>query len=85
MKRRLEEFEEKYCDLVWFARRTEEDEKIENIGIQIEEIRSKYPKETQDLEDDDEGDWHHGFNSGMLAAVRHLKNPKKDFPSLCTY
>jgi hypothetical protein len=58
--------------------------KIENIGIQIEEIRSKYPKETQDIEDEEEGDWHHGFNSGMLAAVRHLKNPKKDFPSLCT-
>lgn len=84
MKRRLDELEDKYRNLVWLARKTEEDEKVEKIAIEIEKVRSKYPKEVHDLQDEETGDWHHGFNSGMLAAVRHLKNPKEDFPSLDT-
>jgi hypothetical protein len=31
--------------------------------------QAKYPDECAKL-DSDEGDWHHGFNSGMLAAIR---------------
>ena len=74
---------DKYCSLVWFAR-----SKPENIDIPgeaskeasyadagvregIERVLSEYPDEATALASDG-GDWHHGFNSGMLAGMRYV-------------
>ena len=59
----------KYEDLVWFDRKTSE-------GVQTQEryskIREKYPDYVEKLKTADEGDkqFCHGFNAGVLAAVR---------------
>ena len=59
----------KYEDLVWFDRKTSE-------GVQTQEryskIREKYPEYVEKLKTADEGDkqFCHGFNAGVLAAVR---------------
>ena len=84
MKRKLVELEAKYFSLVWLARKTEEDEERPEIKIKIDEVRTKYSKECANLADEEAGDWHHGFNSGMLAAVRAVLDPKADFPCLDT-
>jgi hypothetical protein len=84
MKRKLIELEAKYFSLVWLARKTEEDEERPEIEIEIDKVRTKYPKECADLANEEDGDWHHGFNSGMLAAVRAVLDPKADFPVLDT-
>lgn len=55
---------EKYRDLVWLARSNSQEPNI----VQIQNIiRSKYPREVEKLEGEN-GDWEHGFNSGMLAC-----------------
>ena len=59
----------KYEDLVWFDRKTSE-------GVQTQEryskIREKYPEYVEKLKTADDGDkqFCHGFNAGVLAAVR---------------
>lgn len=75
LKRALDkvlEFETKYERLVWYARKDSykllEEERYE-ILKSISDIKSLYQKETSDLSGDD-SNWHHGFNSGMLAACR---------------
>jgi hypothetical protein len=35
-----------------------------------EELIEKYPDETNKLLLGEKSDWHHGFNSGMLACLR---------------
>ena len=63
---------QKYCDLVWIARR--------NIDVVLAdpdhpsrpgvvEIMAKHYPELRELQGQD-GDWQHGFNSGLLAASR---------------
>lgn len=85
MKRRAEELEEKYFDLVSLARKTEEDERTnDKVKAFVEYVRTKYPQEAEDLADEEEGDWSHGFNSGVLAAARYILNPEDPFPSLDT-
>jgi hypothetical protein len=93
MKRRLEDLESKYVDLVHLARA---DPDGEDINGHLEAILEKYPAEAQALADPANGDWQHGFNSGVLAAVRLIevyrssKSPKvikqaeDDFPQLDT-
>jgi hypothetical protein len=72
----LKEFHDKYTDLVWYARRSPED----LVGLPVD-IRDKmlenltrvsrtWAEEVEELGDPDEGDWHHGFNSGAMAAFR---------------
>jgi hypothetical protein len=70
---KVEELEKKYFDLVWFARKIPADYKNERIVACIDEVKRTYPSETRDLANEYEGDWHHGFNSGMLAACRLLR------------
>ena len=59
----------KYEDLVWFDRKTSE-------GVQTQEryskIREKYPDYVEKLKtaDDSDKQFCHGFNAGVLAAVR---------------
>jgi hypothetical protein len=75
----LKEKKDKYFDLVWYARRNR-DEVSEYTNLETREaalkaldrIEEKYPKETDDVTDLETGDWHHGFNSGMLACLRYI-------------
>lgn len=66
---KLGELEKKYFDLVWMARKNPKDLKDPNIKRIFNETSAKYPGELKKLQGK-EGDWTHGFNSGMLAAVR---------------
>ena len=82
----INRLEKKYFDLVWYARkpRDENDEVTvvmmtrdhpttleiaEGATQQAAKVAKKYPEEVAELNSDD-GDWSHGFNSGMLAALR---------------
>ena len=82
----LDMLEDKYCDLVWYARKprdgvgkiweehnfykTLDKETIDSIRKAVKEISEQYPIETAGLNEG--GDWQHGFNSGMLAFTRLL-------------
>ena len=84
------ELEEKYCDLVWMARSqyvvTPEGVTPRNV---LDETIDKYPEEYKKLCGPD-SEWHHGFNSGMLACLRLLsggriyKSALEEFPFLDT-
>ena len=68
--------EEKYCDLVWMARRNPDDVLSDPTHPSYDPLRKmmmKYPKEADDLDSKD-GYWHHGFNSGVLAASRMFRH-----------
>ena len=72
------EQEMKYCDLVAYARKTSE--QIESIPILKEwakNVIDKYPNECYKLSTEN-GDWHHGFNSGCLAAFRYITTMMMD-------
>ena len=97
----VKDLEDKYFDLVWYARKPPktETEYWDNIPEdiiavcerEIKETEDKYPDEVARLRCPFQGDWEHGFNSGMLAAMRLLrpnivinKSKMKEFPSLDT-
>jgi hypothetical protein len=62
--------EKKYFDLVWFARKTDEDYNTIPLAKEaMDRIMDQYEEEVDNLSGID-GDWHHGFNSGCLAAFR---------------
>ena len=65
---------DKYESLVKYARVTPE-QISEHKLIQelVNKVQSEYTKEANELSSED-GDWHHGFNSGMLAACRYVLN-----------
>ena len=66
------EKEEKYFDLVWYARKSEEHyNTIPKVKENVDRIIEQYPEETQNLSSEG-GDWEHGFNSGMLAGMRYI-------------
>jgi hypothetical protein len=74
----LDELEQKYERLVWYARRDfrslpgvpqEIIDGAKNASAQVEEL---YPDEIDSLKDPRRGDWTHGFNSGMLASIRFV-------------
>ncbi len=94
LSNRLRELHEKYFDLVHYARR-DPDEANPAILPHLEVIRQAYPREVYNLANEDETDWHHGFNSGMLAAIRlvgaylskrkrEIAQAEEEFPSLDT-
>ena len=64
---RMDHFEEKYYDLVWYARK---DEAMRHgaVGNKMQQIENNYIDDMYNL--DTNPDWQHGFNSGCLAAVR---------------
>ena len=71
---RLTEFNSRYGDLIWYARSdaAKHDAKTNaSIAKSQQEMRQKYPKDCADL-DGEHSNWQHGFNSGLLAAVRWL-------------
>ena len=95
----LEQKHEKYYLLVWSSRCRVFSENRQSLPpgvaeIQIEKMRqifAMYPEEMNDLQSDD-GSWHHGFNSGMLAGMRYAIEvldgnanlAEEDFPDLGT-
>lgn len=90
---RLVEMEQKYFDLVWLARKRPEDALIPGVQESIDRVEKAWPKECEEL-GGDESDWHHGFNSGCLAAFRFamglmgsaddVQMAEDDFPFLDT-
>ena len=79
----LAEYEDKYFDLVWYARKqpVENKEYWDKVREDIREgafkcmkkVEAKYPKEVKALSEEtriSSPDWEHGFNSGCLAAFR---------------
>ena len=98
----LSDMYSKYFDLVWYARRPpltnrQYWDKKSIISSSkavkaVERIKELYPVETANLSDIYEGDYFHGFNSGMLAAIRYLETAEtdgievaeNDFPDLDT-
>jgi hypothetical protein len=77
--------QDKYFDLVWYARRnwaelTHPDRGYgrRHIDIRIRateqmlRIEMTYPQEIAKLTNTDNGDFEHGFNSGMLACLRYV-------------
>lgn len=78
------EFMSKYLDLVWFARANpdalveeEKFEMVKGVVASMQKIIDKYPKETAELIEDDTN-WQHGFNSGVLAYARFLSSYVED-------
>src|SRR6202007_677025 len=73
-------FMSKYFDLVWYARsdpqKLMEEERYEILKT-IKDMEEKYPKETGELIED-ETNWQHGFNSGILAYSRFLASYLED-------
>jgi hypothetical protein len=74
------QFMGKYFDLVWFARSDEKKllkgEHYEALE-KLKEITSKYEEEVEGLYSED-SNWHHGFNSGILAYSRFLSSYLED-------
>ena len=66
------EMHEKYDSLVSYAR-TAPEHIIEHESVRefMTKTKKNYPKEVKELSGKD-ADWHHGFNSGMLAALRYI-------------
>ena len=69
-KRYLEALLAKYNDLVWYARSSEKHEHIKGVKAEKMRIENEHTEECINLVDIDEDNWQHGFNSGMLAALR---------------
>lgn len=97
---------EKYFELVWFARKPnyedepefyegktkEKKEIIRKCMDAMKAVMHKYPEEVQELSSPEVGDWHHGFNSGCLAAFRYAievinayKETDEDGFEYCSY
>lgn len=98
----LQKLESKYDQLVWYARKPPADDHLYWNGVpdhfkegalnacsRIEEV---FPEEVSNLKDAERGGWQHGFNSGMLAALRFcltatqddLEKAREMFPCLDT-
>lgn len=90
---RLVEMEKKYFDLVWLARKRPEGALIPGVQESIDRVEKAWPEECAELSGDN-SDWHHGFNSGCLAAFRFamglmgsaddVQMAEDDFPFLDT-
>lgn len=66
---KLSEIKDKYFDLVWYARKSDEDrEEIPAVDQEMTRIEKSYPHDIHNLFHNP--DWTHGFNSGALAISR---------------
>lgn len=96
-----QELHMKCLDLVWYARSPRMDDPYwHDVPDDIRkgawasqmQVEAKYPEEVARLQCQDNGDWEHGFNSGVLAALRFLSSlnsegeerATEDFPELYT-
>jgi len=68
--------EEWYCDLVWAARSDGEDERVlirgKYEGAELDRMERELAQVSSQVSPE-VVHWHHGFNSGMLAASRLYK------------
>lgn len=64
--------EQMYYDLVWYARSKPEHRSIPEVAASIARIEAAYPAECERFNTDETHFWEHGFNSGMLAALRYV-------------
>ncbi len=88
----IELLEQKYESLVWFARKTSKDIEIPGVAKAMQSIAEEHTDEVLSLINQDFGSWQHGFNSGMLAALRFIQTSiyedlgqaYKGFPNLGT-
>ena len=79
----------KYADLLWYARTSPEHINIKGVKENKDRIEKLYPKEVTELNIEN-ADWQHGFNSGMVAALRYvltmddlgLEQADEEFPML---
>jgi hypothetical protein len=70
LESRLQELEQKYFHLVWYARTDPDCIRDGHPAMPCAvKVGMKMPEEVAKLEGE-EGDWQHGFNSGCLAAFR---------------
>ena len=86
----LKGWEQRYCDLVWYARTTPDEPLSQAVRKRVEAALSV---DLEELRADDTG-WQHGFNSGCLAAFRLVLGllgseadsefAREEFPSLDT-
>jgi len=68
---KLQNKQTKFADLVWFARSYREDIKDDRSSMpNMIRIQMALTEDVENIMGDD-GDWHHGFNSGCLAAFRY--------------
>lgn len=76
----LQELSSKYLDLVWYARKGPRDSDywdgipdhiMQGALNSMAKVEENYPDEVDNLRGES-GDWEHGFNSGMLAAIRYV-------------
>ena len=88
----VSEKENFYHDLVSYARKTEEQyNTYPTVKELVNRLEKEFPNETEKLKGE-EGDWTHGFNSGMLAGMRYVlslydmgkEQAKEEFPFLDT-
>ena len=91
--------EDKFQKLVWFARKHPSDHPFwDTVPADIKQgalnsasrVEEMYPDEVDELHGE-HSDWQHGFNSGMLAALRFVLHAAEDpdeaeecFPELDT-
>jgi hypothetical protein len=61
----------KYSDLVWYARSSSEHDNIPGVKENRKRIEESYADEVNALHEDD-SNWQHGFHSGMVAALRYV-------------
>jgi hypothetical protein len=83
---------DKYVDLLWYVRTTPENYDIKGVKENVDRIEKEYPGEVKELNglSAEHTNWHHGFNSGMVAALRYiltmdesgLEQAKEWFPEL---
>lgn len=64
--------EQMYFDLLWYVRKSPEHYEIPGVRENMIRIENAYPAEIQKLREDETHFWQHGFNSGMLAALRYV-------------
>jgi hypothetical protein len=94
----------KYEKLIWYARRPSRDDEVGWANqLPNQEIRDKalnemarveemFPGDVNRLKSPSQGDWQHGFNSGMVAALRwvieagaeSIESAEANFPELDT-
>ena len=84
----LHEFQEKYHDLVWYARSNPitDTEYWNKVPQEIREgafsaqsrIEDDFPHEVYELNHSSDSDWKHGFNSGCLSTIRFVLTSMSD-------
>lgn len=72
----LTEFEDKYFNLVWYAR-AGNNRKMKVVREKMSEVEKKFPNEIENL-NEDETNWENGFNSGMMACTRFFSGILND-------